>query len=170
MGALTKIRQSGFEVSFVDGFIEISPFSKLTPPQLDYLKSHKPEIIAELKAANDNGIQPLEDWQTQAITAWVHSLGGKPETLLEDTADVLTQCRRDPEALAYFLKRAKEVKPPLSQTILVTCSDCQNFRPHHKHGKGSGDCAVNVKPVGITHWYDTPKTCSQFQTKEETQK
>jgi hypothetical protein len=49
MGALYKIKQAGFDVALVDGFIEISPASELTQSQLDFLKSHKAEIINELK-------------------------------------------------------------------------------------------------------------------------
>ena len=49
MGALYKIKQAGFAVALVDGFIEISPASELTQSQLDFLKSHKAEIISELQ-------------------------------------------------------------------------------------------------------------------------
>lgn len=49
MGALYKIKQAGFDVALVDGFIEISPASELTQSQLDFLKSHKAEIISELQ-------------------------------------------------------------------------------------------------------------------------
>jgi hypothetical protein len=49
MGALYKIKQAGFDVVLVDGFIEISPASELTQSQLDFLKSHKAEIISELQ-------------------------------------------------------------------------------------------------------------------------
>lgn len=49
MSALTKIKQAGFDVTLVDGFIEITPASKLTQIQLDFLKAHKLEIINELK-------------------------------------------------------------------------------------------------------------------------
>jgi hypothetical protein len=50
MTALSKIRKSGFDVTLIDGYIEISPSSKLTPKQRDYLKAHKAGIIAELQA------------------------------------------------------------------------------------------------------------------------
>ncbi len=33
MTALTKIRQSGFTLKLVDGYIELDPFSKLTPKE-----------------------------------------------------------------------------------------------------------------------------------------
>lgn len=50
MNALAKIKQAGFDVSLVDGFIEVKPASELTQRQLDFLKSHKAEIITELQA------------------------------------------------------------------------------------------------------------------------
>jgi hypothetical protein len=50
MGALFKIKQAGFDVALVDGFIEITPASELTQSQLAFLKSHKAEIISELQA------------------------------------------------------------------------------------------------------------------------
>ncbi|MGZ8190885.1 MAG: hypothetical protein ACXWTS_06605 [Methylococcaceae bacterium] len=55
--ALAKIKAAGFVVELEDGELFIEPFSKLTPPQLAFLKTHKAEIIDELKqqqAANDN--------------------------------------------------------------------------------------------------------------------
>ena len=50
MAALSKIKQAGFDVALVDGFIEITPASELTESQLAFLKSHKAEIISELQA------------------------------------------------------------------------------------------------------------------------
>ena len=50
MGALAKIKQAGFDVSLIDGFIEVNPASELTQRQLEFLKSHKAEIISELQA------------------------------------------------------------------------------------------------------------------------
>ncbi|WP_411726399.1 hypothetical protein [Methyloglobulus sp.] len=49
MGALTKIRQSGFAVNLVDGYIEISPSSKLTLAQREFLKKHRATIVTELE-------------------------------------------------------------------------------------------------------------------------
>jgi hypothetical protein len=49
MGALLKIKQAGFDVALVDGFIEITPASELKQSQLAFLKSHKAEIINELQ-------------------------------------------------------------------------------------------------------------------------
>ncbi|WP_411727165.1 hypothetical protein [Methyloglobulus sp.] len=50
MTALSKVRDSGFAVTLVDGYIEISPSSKLTPTQREFLKRHKAAIVAALEA------------------------------------------------------------------------------------------------------------------------
>jgi hypothetical protein len=53
MNALAKIKNAGFEVWLKDnGNIGIKPFDALTPQQLDFLKTHKAEIIKELSANN----------------------------------------------------------------------------------------------------------------------
>ncbi|WP_019867642.1 hypothetical protein [Methylovulum miyakonense] len=55
--ALTKIKAAGFVVELDGMDLAVSPFSKLTPPQVLFLKAHKAEIIQELKqekASNDN--------------------------------------------------------------------------------------------------------------------
>lgn len=49
MSALSRIEKAGFKV-FMDGDnLAINPASNLNQSQRDFLKSHKAEIIAELK-------------------------------------------------------------------------------------------------------------------------
>ncbi len=50
MGALSKIESAGFSVSLMGESMAISPASNLTQTQKDFLKSHRAEIIAELKS------------------------------------------------------------------------------------------------------------------------
>jgi len=50
MNALTKIRQAGFTLNMLDDNLSVSPASQLTPAQREFLKTHKAEIIAELRA------------------------------------------------------------------------------------------------------------------------
>ena len=64
MGALYKIKQAGFDVVLVDGFIEISPASELTQSQLNFLKSHKAEIISELQ---DETLLVMAETDTQIV-------------------------------------------------------------------------------------------------------
>ncbi|RIZ70581.1 MAG: hypothetical protein D0528_01145 [Methylococcales bacterium] len=50
MAALSKIREAGFNINLDGDSIVITPSSKLTQTQRDFLKSHKAEIIGELKS------------------------------------------------------------------------------------------------------------------------
>jgi hypothetical protein len=63
--ALSKIKAAGFIVELDGKDLAISPFSKLTKSQVEFLKSHKAEIIAELQqeqAANDKyNRDPFDD-------------------------------------------------------------------------------------------------------------
>lgn len=50
MGALANIREAGFNIKINPAGLEISPASRLTQQQRDFLKNHRAEIIAELNA------------------------------------------------------------------------------------------------------------------------
>ena len=50
MSALLKIRNAGFQIEIDNGDLLIEPGDKLTDKQLDFLKSHKAEIISDLRA------------------------------------------------------------------------------------------------------------------------
>lgn len=50
MTALSKIRNAGFNVELDGDSIKITPSTQLTKNQRDFLKSHKAEIIGELKS------------------------------------------------------------------------------------------------------------------------
>ncbi|MDD5581194.1 MAG: hypothetical protein PHY16_18240 [Methylobacter sp.] len=80
MLSLMKIRQAGFAVSLVDGFIKISPFSQLTPAQLDFLKSHKAEIISELQEVSELALAD----ETQ-ILAWLSWIGETDQEMIAET-------------------------------------------------------------------------------------
>jgi hypothetical protein len=162
MTALYKIRQAGFALTLsTDGRLLAAPFSKLTDNQRDYLRQHKTEIIAELaaEAANDSGVQ-LTVQQNQAITRWVRSLGGSGETIAEELADVLEQCRNNPDALAYLLKRAsiEPAKPakPIGDTRIF-CRMCQNHSL--VHGRGAQVVRCTIKGVINDDW---PRHCRDF--------
>lgn len=65
--ALTKIKAAGFVVELDGADLAIEPFSKLTLPQVQFLKSHKADIIQALQreqAANDTptpALVPVDD-------------------------------------------------------------------------------------------------------------
>jgi hypothetical protein len=50
MTALQHIKRAGFEVSLSGDTFTVSPASRLTTEQRDFLKTHKAEIIKELSA------------------------------------------------------------------------------------------------------------------------
>lgn len=53
MSPLLKVQSAGFKVSLKDGgTITVAPASELTDEQRAFIRSHKPEILAELKAKN----------------------------------------------------------------------------------------------------------------------
>ncbi len=54
MSSLSKIKPAGFTLELDGGDLIVEPFSKLTPPQVLFLKSHKAEIIAELRTEQAN--------------------------------------------------------------------------------------------------------------------
>ncbi len=64
MSALSRIESAGFKVSLTGDNLEITPASQLTLPQRKFLKSHKAEIISELKAVT------LPDADQHKILAW----------------------------------------------------------------------------------------------------
>jgi hypothetical protein len=49
MSPVTKIRNAGFTLELDGDDLTISPFSKLTTRQTEFLKFHKAEIIEELR-------------------------------------------------------------------------------------------------------------------------
>jgi hypothetical protein len=51
---------------------------------------------------------------------------------------------------------------------MAMCGLCQNFTPHHQHGKGTGTCTAGVMPSGIVHWSETQHTCNPFKLKQRT--
>ncbi|MEI6069775.1 MAG: hypothetical protein WCP96_20755 [Methylococcaceae bacterium] len=54
MSALTKIKSAGFDVSLHGDSFKITPSSSLSMQQREFLKSHKAEILTELKAKNNS--------------------------------------------------------------------------------------------------------------------
>lgn len=79
-----------------------------------------------------------------AIVRWLHSIGETDQALIDD---VLDYCASNPEALAYYLKRAEEVPLPDDRHH---CRDCRNLR--------NGYCIKHrFRPVD-----DLPRRCEDF--------
>ena len=140
MTTLAKIKDAGFTLSLTDsGNLKISPFSKLSDTQREFLKQRKQEIIEQLKAEAEAVITIYPRFVT------CYTPNGKG----------LKVMAKDAEYEAFLLK----MNPP-------QCGNCQHFTPHHAHGKGTGGCTVGVMPSGVCHWSDTQHTCNQFTPKE----
>lgn len=147
MNPITKIRNAGFSLELDGDSLTITPFSQLTPNQLAFLKTHKAEIIDELRqeqAANSNGISQCDE---NKIRTWLAFIG---ETNPAMIADVLEQCRTDPTALRYFLQRSDEATTPPPD-------DDRHFCREYRH-LVYGRCVVQrFRPVD-TH----PRRCADF--------
>lgn len=149
MDALSKIKSAGFEVTLEGDGFEISPSSTLTLTQREFLKAHKAEIIAELKAAN------VSAGDRQAVLNWLHSIGESDQEIVTET---LERCANDPAALAYFLRRAGEANKATVESGLIICRNCQHFNSFNLHGGGAGKCGAGVRAAGNCLWAQIPRT------------
>ena len=90
-----------------------------------------------------------------AIFNWLANI---EETDSEIIAEVLDKCRRDPDALTYFLRRAEEVSDDDPNRLdrecgLLLCHECRSFRGY------SQPCAKGYAPTPKTHW----RRCEDFR-------
>lgn len=145
MTALAKIKGAGFTLSLTDtGNLKITPFSKLTDTQREFLKRHKPEIIRQLEAETESQPEAVITIYPGLVTCYTPNGKG------------LLVMAKDAEHEAFLLR----MNPP-------QCGSCQHFEPHHVHGKGSGTCKVGVMPSGGCHWSETQHKCNGFKQKEQ---
>ena len=83
MTALSKIRDAGFDVELNGDSFKITPSSQLTENQRDFLKSHKAEIIFELKRLivtcyTPNGEAIEIEAKDEAHAIWLKQINPKP--------------------------------------------------------------------------------------------
>jgi len=157
MGALSKIESAGFNVSLVGGNLAVSPASNLTQPQKEFLRSHKAEITRELKAVT------LSETDRQKILFYLDSIGETDQDIIND---LLTECGRNPDALAWALSwtdRAPVNQQPLQQ--VVTCRNCSHFKSFNAHGGGAGTCGAGVWTASNCLWGATERRCETYKTK-----
>lgn len=73
--------------------------------------------------------------------------------------EVLNKCRADPDALAYFLRRVEEARPPRTDDR-HTCRACRHLRAGHctakRHGI-DGEASFRFRP-----YPDLPRRCAGF--------
>lgn len=146
MGALSKIRQAGFSVALVGESFEIIPASALTQNQREFLKSHRAEIIVELRTETSG----LSSADRQKLLDYMAAID---ETDPEMIAELLTECGKDANKLAWILDWADKVlAQDRPQQGLISCRHCQSFRCYNDHGGGAGSCGAGVMPMGACHW------------------
>jgi hypothetical protein len=90
MNALLKIEKAGFEITLVDNDkLRISPASRLTDQQLEFIREHKVELLQWLK-------------DEQRIRDWLAHIQETDEAIISETIE---RCRADRETHEYFLMR-----------------------------------------------------------------
>ncbi len=96
-----------------------------------------------------------------AIRARLAHIG---ETDTEVIADVIDQCQRDGQALAYFLRRARQIPPPPEPGYTAACGACRHFqRIDHPN---LGHCAQG-EPEAVAGLWDTDRRwCMKYEVRQ----
>lgn len=81
-------------------------------------------FVGMYPGANAEKINAITAEQENRIRIWMAREG---ETDAQIIGEYLDGCRHDPEALAYFLKRAEEVPATVSDDDRITCKQCLNL-------------------------------------------
>lgn len=102
MAALAKIREAGFDVALVDDKLSINPASALTPNQREFLKSHKSEIIRELRAETSG----LSACDRQKLLAYLAAIDEQYPEMIQE---LLEECGKDADKLAWAISWADKV-------------------------------------------------------------
>lgn len=119
----------------------------LSDDQLQFLKTHKLQLISELQHA-------LTNEQESKIRSWLEHIEESDSDLI---TEVVERCQRDSEAREYFLRRSKEV--PISAIRWVSCGDCMHYE---RIGcQNLGHCTKG-QPEGITGQWDTDRRCCSY--------
>jgi hypothetical protein len=168
MVALHQIREAGFDVALVDGWIEISPADRLTQNQRDFLKSHKAEIISELQAE-----QISRTHAEQIARAYLTAIGETDQAIIEE---VMRQCRHSAEALAYYAAQVDRQagmhqadrqhgtgSEQAGRVQADTCQTCRHWQPFNSHGRGAGTCGAGVPGGGVCRWGNTVHQCGEYE-------
>jgi hypothetical protein len=97
---ISRLHEAGGELVFEDGGIKVRAPAPLPDDFMAELRRHKTELVNKLSGDN------LTPDQEAAITRWLDHIDEADPAL---RAECLDRCRQDPEALAYYLERAREV-------------------------------------------------------------
>ncbi len=169
MSALARIREKGFIVSLADDRFSVAPNDKLTPEQIDFLKSNKAQIITELlreQLSIPKQPDKLKPQQRDKLLKYLTATGH------EDQADkLLDECLLSSSRLKEALEVADSVLtkplPKRNMDKLVRCRDCRYFQSYYEHGLASGSCDAKVMPLGACHYSETWKGCDEWSAKNE---
>ena len=151
MATLSKIREAGFDVALVDDKLSINPASSLTPNQREFLKSHKSEIINELRTETSS----LSACERQKLLAYLAAIGETDQDIIDE---YLTECGKDAAILARELQQADDCLQLKtgSTTDLIQCSGCLQI---------SGDtCQFHGWRVVVEKW----RRCPDFEMLQQT--
>ncbi len=109
-------------------------------------KAKNAESSTDQEVFPNSRIAEIAEADRKKILAWLSHIGETDQAVIDD---VLDYCGSNPEALAYYLKRAEEIPPPDDRHH---CRECLNLR--------NGYCIrQQFRPVD-----DLPRRCENFIT------
>ncbi len=169
MSALARIREKGFIVSLVGDRFSVAPNDKLTLEQIDFLKSHKAQILTELLREQLSIPKQPDSLKPQQRDKLLKYLAATDQ---EDQADVLLdECLLSPLRLQQALEVADSVLtkplPKRDMDKLVRCGDCLYFQSFYAHGGAGGVCEAKVMPLGACHYAESWRGCDEWRAKSE---
>lgn len=147
MNALQKIRSAGFNVALVGDSFQITPASLLTQSQRDFLKSHKAEIVSNLRAET----MGLSACDRETLLNYLANIGEDDPAMIQD---FLLGCSHDAEKLEWALRVADKTLKIQNHDYsgLSQCSGCDHLK---------GDtCQSHGWRTVITNW----RLCDEFLT------
>jgi len=143
---LLKIEGAGFHLEVDGPDIVVNPPGKLSSEQRQFIRDHKPEIIAALLESSPSGsdIAPSNDHQAgphvaieqlperlvAAATRVCRELHGDPDESVQTMMEDL--CWNDPKDWDALTAHFEGQLPPPPETALVRCSGCAHaeYRNH----------------------------------------
>lgn len=120
---------------------EVAKVAVANPPELKTEPLTAPDTVEVERKPVHGSLNPKNK---ASILSWLHFIGETDQAMIDD---VLDYCAGNPEALAYYLKRAEEVPPPDDRHH---CRECLNLRNRY--------CIKQrFRPVD-----DIPRRCEDF--------
>jgi hypothetical protein len=153
MSALSKIEKAGFDLVLTDSGFDIAPFNKLTDKQIEFLKTSKTEIIAELKAKqiikklvtcwtpNGSAIEVQAD--SEAHAEWLQLVNPHSKSVRNKQTDdiVFSSFEDDKNLIVEWLHSIGEFDPKMISDVLVNCENNPEAKAYFlgRHAEIKGD-------------------------------